>query len=103
MPYKTILTYLPDKKTADRLLNAAISVARDNDAHLVGLHVIPRVPIMYAVAAAEVPQAIVQQQEELLQNEANELREHFDVILRTCQRRCRRYGRRIRNCCSSQP
>ena len=57
MPYKTILTYLPDKKTADRLLNAAMSVARENDAHLVGLHVIPRVPVMYSVAAAEIPRA----------------------------------------------
>ena len=82
MPYKTILTYLPDKKTADRLLNAAMSVARENDAHLVGLHVIPRVPVMYSVAAAEIPQAIVQQQEELLQAEANELREHFEETCR---------------------
>ena len=82
MPYKTILTYLPDKSTADRLLDAAMSTARDNDAHLVGLHVIPRVPLMYAVAAAEIPQAIVQQQEEMLQSEANALREHFEETCR---------------------
>ena len=82
MPYKTILTYLPDQSTADRVLDAAISVARDNDAHLIGLHVIPRVPIIYAVAAAEIPQAIVQQQEELLQGEANTLRDQFEEACR---------------------
>ncbi len=82
MSYKTILTYLPDKVTASRLLDAAISTARSNDAHLIGLHVIPRVPIMYAVAAAEIPQAIVQQQEEMLQSEAEALREHFEESCR---------------------
>ena len=77
MPYKTILTYLPDERTMDRVLDAALPVVQDHNAHFIGLHVVPRVPVMFAVAAAEIPQSIIQQQQEMLQREADTLKDAF--------------------------
>lgn len=77
MPYKTILVYLPDPEHAERMLDAVLPVVQANDAHLIGLHIIPRVPVMYAVAAAEIPQAIITQQEEILAREADALKRRF--------------------------
>jgi len=78
MPYKTILTYLPDTQTAGQLLDAILPIAQEYDAHLIGLHIVPRVPVMVAVAAAEIPQSIIQKQEEMLLREADMLKELFE-------------------------
>lgn len=79
MSYKTILTFLPDASRAGRLLDTALPIARARDAHLIGLHVMPRVPVMYAVAAAEIPPDIIAQQESMLEGEADKLRELFNA------------------------
>ncbi len=79
MAYKTILAYLPDPTKAERLLKTALPMARTHDAHLIGLHVIPRVPVMYAVAGAEIPASVIQQQESILQREADSLKEQFET------------------------
>ena len=71
MSYKTILAYLPDRAMAEKLLNATLPIVRQNDAHVIGLHVIPRVPVMYAVAEAEIPPDVIAQQERMLQREAD--------------------------------
>ena len=77
MSYKTILAYLPNAESADRILDVALPIARDNDAHFIGLHVIPRVPLLYGVVAAEIPQSIIVHQEEKLEQAADQLETHF--------------------------
>jgi nucleotide-binding universal stress UspA family protein len=39
--YKTIVVYLPDDRRAKRVLDVAVKIARDHDAHLIGLFVLP--------------------------------------------------------------
>ena len=80
MPYKTILTYLPDIKTASHLLDAVLPIAREHDAHLIGLHIVPRVPVMFVVAAAEIPLSVIQHQEDILAREADALHKHFELL-----------------------
>src|SRR5262245_64214362 len=41
MPYKTILIHLNDERRARRLLEAGLAVARQFEAHVIGLHVFP--------------------------------------------------------------
>ena len=82
MPYKTILTYLPNTKSASQVLEAVLPVAKEHDAHLIGLHVIPRVPVTFVVAAVEIPQSVIQKQEEMLEREAEALKEHFEKLCR---------------------
>lgn len=88
MSYKTILCYLPDEAHAERLLKVALPIARQHDAHLIGLHVIPRVPVMYAVAGAEIPVSIIQQQEEMLEREADQLKAFFEKKCAGMDARC---------------
>ena len=56
MSYKTILVHLADLKKQKSLLNAAVALARENDAHLIGLCVVPPVII---VPGTDSGQAIV--------------------------------------------
>ena len=63
MTLKTIVTYLPDRQRAERLLKVAAPLARRHDAHLIGLHIIPRIPALYSVAAVELPASVIQQQQ----------------------------------------
>jgi hypothetical protein len=44
MSYKTILAYLGDKRRAEAILEPAVQLAGRNNAHLIGMHVYPRVP-----------------------------------------------------------
>ena len=77
MSYKTILAHFPSDKQLDRTLDTALPLVRANDAHFIGLHVIPRVPAMYGLMAAELPQSIIAQQEEVLARQADQLKGRF--------------------------
>ena len=77
MSYKTMLAYLPDRKTADRVLDYAVPLARQNEAHLIGLHVVPRVAVMFAMPSAQLPPDILVQQEENLLADAREVEALF--------------------------
>lgn len=79
MSYKTVLAYLPNTKSADQVLDVALPIARENDAHFIGLHVMPRVPLLYGVVAAEIPQSIITHQEEMLKRTADQLGAHFEA------------------------
>ena len=48
MTYKTILVHVHDQKRADRLLEAAVPLARAFDAHLIGLSVLPPIIVLPA-------------------------------------------------------
>ncbi|WP_026380374.1 universal stress protein [Afifella pfennigii] len=43
-PLGTIMVHLPSVDTIPRLMNVAAPIARSHSAHLVGLHLIPRIP-----------------------------------------------------------
>lgn len=79
MSYKTVLAYLPNTRSADQVLDVALPIARENDAHFIGLHVMPRVPLLYGVVAAEIPQSIIAHQEEMLERTADQLGAHFEA------------------------
>lgn len=79
MSYKTILAYLPNDKSVDRVLDVALPIAQDNDAHLIGLHVRPRVAMLHGVVAAEIPQSILTHQEEMLARSAEQLGDRFET------------------------
>lgn len=49
MPYKTILLHLHDIRRAERLLQAAVPLARDMSAHLIALSVVPPYIVVPAV------------------------------------------------------
>ena len=44
MTYHTILVYLTDQNSASHVLDAAIALAKKNDSHLIGLHIVPTYP-----------------------------------------------------------
>lgn len=77
MSYKTMLAYIPNEEQANRVLDALLPLARQHDAHLIGLHVLPRVPMMFVVVEAEIPQSIIAQQEEVLERDAKHLEKLF--------------------------
>ena len=78
MSYKTILTYLPMPQNADRILDVAAPLAQKFDAHLIGLHVIPRVPVMYGMVAAQIPPSVITEQQNMLERETAQLEEQFN-------------------------
>ncbi len=49
MAYKTILTQLPTTARAKEMLKVAVPLAEAQGAHLIGLHVVPRMPVCSAL------------------------------------------------------
>ncbi len=60
MPIRTILAYLPSPSTYAPVLDAAITLAGANNAHLIGAHVIATYPL-YGELAIAVPDEVVEQ------------------------------------------
>jgi nucleotide-binding universal stress UspA family protein len=54
MPMKTILVYLPSVKVAKNIMAAVANLAAPSQAHVIGLHISPSVPL-FAEFAAEFP------------------------------------------------
>ena len=77
MPYKTILAHIPNESQAQRLLDTVLPLAREFDSHLIGLHVLPRLPVLNSIAGTEIPQDIVVQQRENLAAEAKQIEKQF--------------------------
>lgn len=77
MSYKTILAYVANETGMTRTLNTALPIVQKFDAHFIGLHVIPRIPITYGLMATAISQPIVKEQEERLQEQADKLKEDF--------------------------
>ena len=70
MGYKTILTQLPTSARAKQMLKVAVPLAQAQGAHLIGLHVIPRVPVTFGVVEAQIPADIIEQQTQSLEADA---------------------------------
>lgn len=78
MTYKTVLALFNDRKTAEGVLQAAIALARQGDAHLVGLYVIPSVQYFYASAEVQIATEIFEAQESHFRELATQLKALFE-------------------------
>ncbi len=78
MAYRTILVNLNDSARASILLDIAISLTKENDAHLIGLHAIPAVRIPPMTAAMEIPAHVFEAQRQEFIQEANKVRALFE-------------------------
>ena len=79
MPYQTILVYLSDERSAERVLKSAIALAGKSDAHLIGLHVAP-VYHVYSTVAVDLTAEILESQSNALKLEAEGLRKIFEKM-----------------------
>ena len=68
MFYKTILIHIPSSRRAAALLDVAIPVAQSQDAHLIGLNVVPFVPNYYGDGMYVPPDVINEQRNVLLED-----------------------------------
>jgi len=73
---KTIVACLTTTESTPAVLAAALRLAERDEAHLIGLHVVPRVPI-YGLAGAEFPAEAINREEEALQQRANAVEKIF--------------------------
>ncbi len=77
MPYKTILAYLSEPEHVQSILNVAMSLAEKQGAHLVGLHVIPKVPLYDNLLNVEVATEVIERQREAQRDNAEAVGEAF--------------------------
>jgi nucleotide-binding universal stress UspA family protein len=70
MFYKTILIHIPSSRRAAAMLDVAIPVAQSQDAHLIGLNVVPFVPNYYGDGMYVPPDVINEQRKLLLEDAA---------------------------------
>ena len=81
MSYKTILLHLHDAKRASRLLEVAASLARDMDAHLIGLCVLPPYVVVPAMEGSGTT-VTVEAHRDAYRSEMTELKEMFSDATR---------------------
>jgi nucleotide-binding universal stress UspA family protein len=81
MSFKTILVCLNHEATTERLTNAACLLARRFDAHLIGLHAAPSVPI-YPGVAIPVTSQVVAVFEEAQKKHSENIRQTFEQVTR---------------------
>lgn len=77
MSYKTILTYLSSAERAKALIDVSLAIAGKQEAHLIGLHVIPQVPV-YGAVAAQIPQEVVDRQRDVMREDAEVIQKVFE-------------------------
>ena len=77
MSYKTILVYLSDERSAERILKTASALAARNDAHLIGLHVAP-IYHVYSTVAIDLTAEILDSQSSALKMESEGLKKIFE-------------------------
>ncbi len=80
MTYKTILVSLNDLQRNEQLLPSAAQLARDFDAHLQGLYVIPAIEVYGGEAFLGTP-VVFEDRRELFQNAEKSVRASFDKAL----------------------
>jgi nucleotide-binding universal stress UspA family protein len=73
---KTIAVHLPTAGVVDRLLDAALPLAREHDARLVGIHVVPAV-IVYADATVSMSTEFIVAQQEAFREDAKAIEAAF--------------------------
>lgn len=83
MSFKTIIACLNAPETASAVAASALGIAEQHEAHVIGFHAIPRVPI-YGLAGTEFPVEVVNREEEALRERAKEIEKLFvDAVKKT--------------------
>lgn len=78
MSYKDIIVHQTDGAGSARSLDAAIKLARDNDAHLTGVYVL-NYPAVPTFVQAEVPTELIQQGYQTLREAAHQCKKAFEA------------------------
>ncbi|MDP2619620.1 MAG: universal stress protein [Hyphomicrobiales bacterium] len=78
MGYRTILLNLQDPNRAETIIEAGIGIARTFGAHLIGLHVVPKVQYFYATAAIQVATEVFEAEQRFFDEQAQKLKNIFD-------------------------
>lgn len=81
MTYRTLVVSLNAVDRAEALLDVATAMARKNDAHLIGLYVIPALQVYPAVAMQITPE-IIEAQRQYYQEQAEKVKGLFDEAVR---------------------
>ena len=82
MPYKSILAYLPSPDHVTRLKPLIEDVARAEDAHVVGFHVMPAIR-MYSGAEVPIPAEIYERQREVFREQAKKTEAAFNETFKS--------------------
>lgn len=82
MSYKTILAYLPSPDHVTRLKPMIETVARGEDAHVVGFHAMPAIR-MYSGAEVPIPAEIYERQREVFREQADKTEAAFTAAFKS--------------------
>jgi nucleotide-binding universal stress UspA family protein len=82
MPVKTILVYLPSGRKAGPTLEPVLKIASARNAHVIGLHLIPDLPI-YAEFPAEVSPEVIERLEKGGKDAAAAVKRVFEETLKS--------------------
>ena len=78
MPFKTIMVLLNDSSRTEQLLDAASALARQFDAHLVGLYILPTAKIYADVGLVATPM-VFEGYRDLFKSKLAEVRKKFEA------------------------
>ncbi len=81
MSYKTIITYLPSLEIAKQVLDVALPLSEAHGAHLIGLHIIPVLPIslpLYPAGQIPIPDDVIEKQKKALEDDAQVVCAEFE-------------------------
>ena len=79
MTYKTILAYFGNEESTQSALQSAADLAAKQDAHLIGLYVVPAIQF-YPTVAVEIPASVIEVQRDHYRNEAERIRRSFEEV-----------------------
>jgi len=77
MAYKNILAYCNNAQLADRLFDVALRVAKQHDAHLTGLYIVPR-PQLNSAADEFVVAELIEDQEKFFREQGDLIKSSFN-------------------------
>ena len=78
MGYRTVLLNLQDADRADEIISAGVRIAKEFGAHVIGLHVVPKVQYFYATAAIQVATEVFEAEQKFYDAQAEKIRAIFD-------------------------
>ncbi|MBI4725493.1 MAG: hypothetical protein HY765_11105, partial [Rhodomicrobium sp.] len=81
MSIKTLLVYLPSEKNAAAILGSAVKIASVRNAHVIGLHLIPELPL-YGEFPAEVPEGVIDRLQKASSDAAAAAKRVFEETLK---------------------
>jgi nucleotide-binding universal stress UspA family protein len=82
MSIKTILVYLPSEKNAAAILDKVVKIASANEAHVIGFHLIPDLPV-YGEFPAEISDEVIERLQKLGNDVAAAAKSTFEDTMKT--------------------